>query len=431
MRFRSHSCILAVSFVLLLAARASAEPLTFKRAIELALKRSGTMGIALAEQTRTQQVYLSQRDQYLPTVVFGSGLGYSYGIPLTILGTAPSIFNVTTQQDLLNFSQRAIVNAAKVEWKASELDLLDRKNGVILDTATYYIQLDSVTAKLRSLREAQHNAQRAQFISSERLKEGVDSEMAVTKSKLSAARVQLAMAEAEGDADVLRERLSKLIGIPAESIETVTESIPATPDIPQDDTTAAAAAENNPAVRLAFERAKAADLRADAEHKALLPTLDLGSQYALLSRFNNYDSFYNKFQRNNYTFGVNLRFPFINPSQRANAHAADADAIKSRRTAEMIRNEVQAQTLKIQRSLRQLSAARDVAKLEYDLAQGNIDIVHTRIQSGQAIERDEENARLDANSKYAAYLDANYQLSVAELQMVRMMGNIQEWALGK
>jgi outer membrane protein TolC len=151
----------------------------------------------------------------------------------------------------------------------------------------------------------------------------------------------------------------------------------------------------------------------------------------MLARYNNYDSFYKKYERNNYTIGVNIRFPFINPSQRAVAQAADADAIKAKRTAEGVRNDVQAETLKIQRGLRQLAAARDVAKLEYDVAQGNIDAIHAKIESGEGIARDEEQARLDANAKYAAYLDSNYELIRGQMQMMRMMGNIQDWAFSK
>ena len=431
MRFRSHSFVRIACALLLFATTASAEPVPFKRAIELALKRSGTMAIALAEQTRTRQNYVALRDQRLPSVVFGSGLGWSYGIPLSILGTAPSIFNINSSQDIYNPSTQSNTKAALVEWQASDLDLLDRKNGVILDTAVFYAELDNVTAKLKILRQAQENAKKAQFITSERLKEGIDSELDLKRSKLMSARIELQIAEAEGQADVLRERLSKLIGIPAMSIETMTETIPATPDIPQDDETSATAAQNNPGVRLAFQRAKAAALRADAEHKALLPSLDLGSQYALLSTFNNYQEFYQKFQRNNYTIGVNFRVPFINPSQRATAAAADADAIKSQKSAEVIRNDVQAETLRIQRSLRQLTAAREVAKLDYEVSQAAIDSVHAKVESGQGTARDEEQARLDANAKYAVYLDANYQLTRGQMQMLRMMGNIQEWALGK
>lgn len=421
-----------IAVLLLLVTCASAEPVTFRRAIELALRHSGTMAIALAEQTRTRQNYLSAQYNYTPAVFFGSGLGYSLGIPLSIVGTPPSIFNVTTQQALLNFSLRQSINAAKVEWKATDFDLLDKKNSVILDTALVYAELDSLTSKLKILREAQVASQRSQFISAERLKEGIDSELDFKKAKLATARIQLHLAQAEGQADVLRERLSKLTGIPANSLETVAESVPTTPDILQDDPAVPSeAAENDPNVRLAFEKAKAADLRAQAEHKQMLPSVELGSQYALLSTFNNYQTFYTKFVRNNYTIGLNLRVPFLNFSQRAVAQAADADAIKAKKQAENVRNDVEMETLKLQRSLRQLAAARDVAKLEYEVAQADIDATQGKVASGEANARDEEHARLVANDNYALYLDANFDLYKAQVQLLRSTGKLQEWALGK
>jgi outer membrane protein TolC len=431
MRSSLRPCGRLLFVILLLIVAASAEPVSFRRAVESALKHSGTMAIALADQTYTRQTYLAAHDNYIPSVAFGSGIGYSFGIPLSVIGSAPSVFNVTTQQSIFDPSLRAKVNAAKVEWKASDLDMLDKKNAVIMETALVYSSLDNLVAKVRILREAQAAAKRAEFISSERLKEGIDSELDLKKAKLASARIQLRLIDAESQSDVLRDQLSKLTGIPAASIETVTESVPQTPDVPQDPDIPSLAADNSPSVRLAFEKAKAADLRAQAEHKALLPAFDFGSQYARLSSFNNYDQVYKKFTTDNYTFGLNIRFPFINFAQRATAQAADAEALKVRKTAENARNNAETEALKQQRSLRQLAAAREVAKLEWEVVQAGIDAIHAKIETGQATARDEENARLDANDRYAAYLDSSLDLLKAEIQMLRTTGKIQEWALGK
>jgi outer membrane protein TolC len=430
MRLLPRYCGRIIPVFLLLVSTALAEPITFRRAVEAALKHSGTMAIAMADQTKSFQTYLAAKDTYLPSVLFGSGIGYSFGIPLTIVGTAPAIFNVTTQQTLYDPSVRSAVEAAKVDWKASDLDMIDKKNAIILDTAVIYTSLDHVSSKMKILRDAYTAAQRAQFISSERLKEGVDSELDVKKSQLSAARIQLALVQAESDADVLRNQLSKLTGFPAGMIETVTESVPQTPDIPQDPDLPMQAAENDPAVRLAFEKAKSAELTAKSEHNKLLPAFDFGSQYALLSTFNNYEDVYKKFTRNNYTVGVNIRFNFINYAQRAAAQAADADALKARKVAENAKGDAEVAAMKQQRALRQLAAARDVAKLEWEISQAGIDSAHARIESGQATVRDEELARLDANSRYASYLDASLDLYKASVQMLKTTGKIQEWALG-
>jgi outer membrane protein TolC len=161
------------------------------------------------------------------------------------------------------------------------------------------------------------------------------------------------------------------------------------------------------------------------------PALDFGSQYALLSTFNNYDQFYKKFSRNNYTFGMNIRFNFINFGQRAAAQSADADALKARKAAEIAKDDAELAALKLQRSLRQLAAARDVAKLEWEIAQAGIDAAQAKAETGQANSRDVESARLDANDRYAAYLDSSLELYKAQVQLLKSAGKIQEWALGK
>ena len=43
--------------------------------------------------------------------------------------------------------------------------------------------------------------------------------------------------------------------------------------------------------------------------------------------------------------------------------------------------------------------------------------------------RDEQNAELDVDDKHAAYLDAEFELDRAELQLLRITGELQEWAL--
>ncbi len=410
---------------------AFAEPITFKRAIEAALRHSGTMAIANADQTKTYQDYLAVKDSYLPSVSFGSGIGYSFGIPLAIVGTAPSVFNVTTQQSIFDPALRKMIEAAKVDWKASDLDLVDKKNAVIMQTAIAYAALDNLASKLKILHEAQAAAQQAQFISQQRLKEGIDSELDLKKTQLASAQVMLSIVEAEAQADVYRDQLSQLTGFPAATIETVTESVPIAPDISQDPNVPGDAADSNPAVRLAFEKAKSAALKAKAEHNRLLPAFDFGSQYALLSTFNNYDQVYKKFTENNYTFGMNIRFNFLNFSQKATAASADADAIKAKKMAEIAKNDAELEALKLQRSLRQLAAAKDVAKLQWEISQAGVDATQAKVQTGQASARDEQAARLDANDRYAQYLDASQQLFTAQVQMLKTTGKIQEWALGK
>src|SRR6266481_744063 len=97
------------------AAQAKDKPLAFRTAIELALKNSTTTGMARADAQRARSAVTQARDVFLPQMVLGSGLGGSYGFPLSLEGAAPSIFNVNFQGALLNLAQRNFVKAAKSE----------------------------------------------------------------------------------------------------------------------------------------------------------------------------------------------------------------------------------------------------------------------------------------------------------------------------
>ncbi len=202
------------------------DPVPFETAIDLALQHSGVMGIAFLNQLRSQRVYQELHNNYIPQMTIGSGLGYAYGFPLTLEGTAPSLANFTSTQALYNPALKQSILAAKIDWKATSQDVQDKRNAVILDTALTYAQLEQLAGKIKALSEAQAAAENAQSISEQRLQQGVDSKLEVTKSQLTAARIRLRIAEAQGQTDVLREHLSKLIGLPAESIAVEPGSMP-------------------------------------------------------------------------------------------------------------------------------------------------------------------------------------------------------------
>ncbi len=416
-----------VLFVMAAALGANADQIPFRRAVELAVSHSGTMASAAADQMRAYQSYREAKNLYLPQVVVGSGFGASYGFPLSIEGAAPSIFNINTQQYLLNFGQREFVRAAKTEWNASTLSLQDKRDQVMLDAAVTYIQLDRALAQLKLLQDQQNEAQRLVFVVEKRVGEGVDPRVELTRANLAAARVRMRQAEIQANADLLRQHLAELTGLPAEEIDTVTESIPPMPEVSQREDLASRAVANSAALKVANQHAMAKAQTAKGEHRMLYPAIDLAGQYALLSQYNNYDQYFKKFQRNNFTFGLGMRFPFLNPSQRSRAEAADADAIRAKKDAEAVKNQVSSEALKLQRSVEQLSAARDVAQLEYQLAQADLETVGARLVAGTATLRDQENGRLAVNDKYSAYLDTALELDKAQLQLMKATGDLDKW----
>ncbi|MGH9531305.1 MAG: TolC family protein [Terriglobales bacterium] len=414
---------------LCLALPAAADPVPFRRAIELAVTHSNPMAAANADQSRAQNAYQEARNLFLPQMVLGSGLAATYGFPLSIEGAAPSIINVNSQQYLFNPAQKEFIRAAKSEWNVTGTLKEDQRDQVILETATTYIELDKLTATLTLLRQQQEAAERVEQIVEERIAAGVDSDVERTRARLGAARVRMRLAEAQGALDVLRLRLANLTGLPEDSITTVTESIPEMPEVRQEDNLVGRALEKSPLVRVADERADAQQFRAKGERKMLYPAFDLVGQYGLFSRHNNYDDFFQKFQRHNATLGIAIRFPFLNFAQRSRAEAAEAEVVMARSQAKGVRNQVSAETLRLQRLVHQLGAAREVTRLEYQLARSEVDAMQARIEAGTATLREEHEVRAQENARYKAFLDASFELEKVQLQLLRATGELEKWAM--
>ena len=416
-------------FLIYFCAKAPAEQLPLKRAVELALSHSTTMQASRIDEQRLFASYHEARNQYLPQLTVGSGLGKTYGYPLSLEGSAPSIVNTTAQFALINLALRDFVRAAQTDYQASTVQTKDQRNQVIQDTVLSYAELSKWEALMTHLSHDYEDALKMEQAVNARVSEGVDNPLLRNQARLSAARVYLHISQAQGAIDVLRNRLSQLTGLPATAIETVPESIPPLPEVKQEDNLAAKAAQDSPLIQIADIHASALAFRARGEHRAMWPSVDFASQYALLATFNNYQQFFqpHSFQSNNATVGVEIRFPFLNPSQHAHAQAADAAALHARKEAEATRNQVSEQTLKLQRSVEQLAAAQQVVDLQYQIAKSNLDAIQVRVDAGSATLHDLDDARNQANEQYDALQDTNFELQRARISLLRATGELEAW----
>src|SRR5262249_31317974 len=112
-------------------AQEQSKPLPFRTAIELALRNSAAIGTARADAERARATVAQSRNVYIPQMTVGAALGYSHGFPLSLEGSAPSLFNVTMQSNLYNAAQREYINAAKSDAETVAAQNADRRNNVI------------------------------------------------------------------------------------------------------------------------------------------------------------------------------------------------------------------------------------------------------------------------------------------------------------
>jgi len=340
---------------------------------------------------------------------------------------APSIFNVNSQSAVINPALREFLRAARAESGAAALQTKDQRQQVMQDIVVTYLELAKWEGMLPELNKTHADAQKGLELIKQRVDAGVDSQIEGQKSQLIAARAHLRALQGQGAVDVLRDHLAKMTGLSSNSIVTVPDSIPALPEIRQEDDVAARATESSFVLQAARFKARAQAFRAKGEHHSLWPSLDFAAQYAVLSKYNNYDQFFKTFERNNASLGVVIRFPFLNFSQRAHAQAADAEALHANKEVENAKNQISQEVLKLQRSLEQLKAAQDVSQLEYELAQSNMNAVEIRVSSGMANIHDQADAQIDVAEKFNSLEDAKFQLLRARVALLRATGELETW----
>src|SRR5205807_1766262 len=243
-----------LSLIALIATCAAAQTITLRRAVELTLSHSGVTGMADPDQARAYAAYREARSAYLPRLVMGSGIGGSYGFPLSLENAAPSLFNVSSQQVLFSPAQKSFVKAANLDWQASKLQTRDQRDALIQDTALTYIELNKWNEDIDLLNTALANNQKMETVEQERINAGVDKPVELNRAKLATARVRVRVAEARGSADVLRTHLAQLTGLKPEELSTDPDSIPNLPEIKQDEDLGSKAAAENPAVKAAEQQ---------------------------------------------------------------------------------------------------------------------------------------------------------------------------------
>src|ERR1700674_5784069 len=266
LRSTSLLALFAAVLMMMIATRGEAEPLPLERAIRLALAHSTASAIATADVQRAFASYRELRNNYLPTIFVGSGLGWSYGYPLSIEGSAPALANAVAQSTVFNPAQRQFLHAAKIEWHASEFQDKDQRNAVIQDVALTYAELAKWEARLQRLQQDEAQAQQMEQAVAERLHEGVDSAVELNKAKLTAARVRLHKAEARGNDDVLRRHLSTLTGLTTCAIDLAPEPVPALPPLAPDESLSEKAVASSTAIKVADQHSLAESMRARGEH---------------------------------------------------------------------------------------------------------------------------------------------------------------------
>jgi multidrug efflux pump subunit AcrA (membrane-fusion protein) len=132
---------------------------------------------------------------------------------------------------------------------------------------------------------------------------------------------------------------------------------------------------------------------------------------------------------------VQITLPLFDASRKAKAKASSAEAIGATAQADQLRDQTSEQILQLRKSIAELAAQEQVAALQNELAQDQLDMVTAELQSGSGnpgapapLPKDEQAARIGERSRYVDMLETRFQLTQARISLLRSLGRIEGWA---
>jgi len=434
---RHLSCAMTLCISLALALSADAQ-LSLGTAVDLAVRGNPRVQGAEADVAKARAQLSETHDAYVPSINVSANLGQSYGYSTN----PPTLFTETASSLVYSASQFFYTRASHAGLDSAQLALDDMREAVAEDTALAFVTLDYDQQRAQAVGQQSSYATTLVSIVEDRASAGQDTAIELTQAKLTAAQLRLASLRTADNTAVDRERLARLIGLPAAALS-VDGNFPASP-ISLDtmvDTTVHGYA--NSAVAAAFANAKAKQEQAlgDARFR-FRPQVNLFAQYNYYATFSDSFAQLQKIYQANTgqttlsssegAFGVQITVPIMDRARSAKARESAADAARALHDAQNAQIAALGSQSRLRHFVTELQSQVEVAGLEQQLAEQKLDVLQQQLKSGnpdgpQMTPSDEQNARIGEREKYLGVLDAAYQLRQAEIHLLRQTGGLIPW----
>lgn len=421
--------VLAALALLTFGASAKAQ-VSLTSAVDLAIRNSPRVKMSEADLAKANVILNESKDVYIPSLTAGAALGQAYGYS----PYPPTLFTLDSSSLVYSSSQFSYIRSARAGIDAALLALADTRETVAEDAALAFIAVDHDQRREEVLRQQVEYSARLLQIVQDRYDAGQDSRIDLTNAKLAHAKVRLAQLRATDETLADRAHLGRLIGMSADSLR-AEGGFPVAPvATPQP---AASTIYANASVASAFANAKAKQLQAHGDSRFLYRP-----QISFVAQYNRYATFTNSFKalQNTYTglaandeaFGVRINIPLLDRLRRSKGIESTADATKALHEAEFAQLNVLDAQSKLSHNIELLQAQADVATLDQQVAQQQLEVIQAQLQS-QAVTpqpmtpKDEQNSRIAEREKYLAVIDNDFQLQQAHVSLLRQTGRLQDW----
>lgn len=436
---RFHSGVMATALALGFVGSASAQ-MSMTGAVDVAVRSHPKVRSAEAAVQRAEAALKETHDVFIPSVTAGAGLGQAYGYSTN----PPTLFSVSAGSLVYNSSQPSYIRSARAGLQSAQFALQDARETVAQDTALAVLALQHDQQREDVIGQEADYALALVNIVQERLNAGQDTQISLTQARLTGAQFRYALLRAQDETTNDRAKLARMLGMPETGL-TIDSTFPDKP-LPDDLEPVRAGKYPSAAIASAFANAEAKQQQAKGD-----ATFRYRPQLNFVGQYNRYATFSNSFKQlqqtyvnkvtgqslltaNEWLVGVQISVPLFDKYRSDKARESTADALKTLHDAENSQNDAIDGQIRARHAIAELQAQAEVAELQQQLSQQQLEVVRLQLQSGtgnpdapQMTPKDEQNARIGEREKYLAVVDANYQLHEAQVQLLRQMGQLLTW----
>jgi outer membrane protein TolC len=417
---------LLLLLVLCATTHAEVRTLTLRQAIDTAVRQNPDVIMARLDEQKAQEQVRIASDPFGPRVVVGSGLAYTRGFPMSVEGSAPSVFQARVIQSLYNKPRSYEVAAARENARGATLDTAGRREEVAYRTALLYLDAYRASRGAEAARQLIASSEKVGSTVEARVAEGRELPIESRRAALRLAQARQRLTDFDAALEQTERALAVVLGFgPEDRVSTTTEQ-PATPEMPPDEAASVEQAlANNKEVQRIESAMQARGLEARAARASWLPQMDLIAQYGVLARYNNYEEYFNRFERHNAQLGASFVFPIF-PGRGAQARAtqADLEVTRLRTQANALRDRIALDTRRAWSDLRRAESARELASLDLDVTREQLTIALAQAEEGRIPLRQVEELRAAESEKFLAYYDAVHAVERARMELLRQTGTI-------
>ena len=319
---------------------AATEPLTLRRAVQLALERAPQLAAVKADREGERASAGLAKDVFHPSAYLSTNPGYTYGVPGLVAGRVPSIAMVEIRQAIYDPGRRSEALQAEARVSGMDAEVERSCRDTIEKTIAAYARgwVDQALADIarRRLDAAETIRTRVEALAGEGRRTDLDRE----RARLQGARARQKLLNAESDRDLDLLELKRLIGWPGSAPLSLSDPESAISELPAQDNLAAARAAD-PELKSLSREIELLGSAARMESRWWSPVIEASAQYQRLARYNNFDKYFVTFTPDSVAVGVSIGIPLwtggrsADSARRARARLDHAQAQLAARESDL------------------------------------------------------------------------------------------------